>query len=288
MLKYSIKKNNIYPSANLVYALNENANLRASYAKTVARPSFKEASNAEIYDPTNDTFFIGNLDVQPSFIDNFDLRYEKFGDFGDMIAVSAFYKNAENPIEIVTYAPYSPDNFIARNVETVDIIGAELEIRKKISQNFRVRFNGSLINSRMKMGDVEFESRKNNAREGQTIDRYRDLQGQSPYLINTAVEYETLDNDFIGSLFYNVQGKTLQIVGVSNIPDIYTMPFNSLNMRLEKKFGEERKTSVSLKINNLLNDTRRSEFVSYKTDSEYYFSKFDEGITFSLGFSKRF
>ena len=126
------------------------------------------------------------------------------------------------------------------------------------------------------------------AREGQTIDRYRDLQGQSPYLINTAVEYETLDNDFIGSLFYNVQGKTLQIVGVSNIPDIYTMPFNSLNMRLEKKFGEERKTSVSLKINNLLNDTRRSEFVSYKTDSEYYFSKFDEGITFSLGFSKRF
>ncbi|HCZ09400.1 MAG TPA: TonB-dependent receptor, partial [Flavobacteriaceae bacterium] len=245
-------------------------------------------SNAEIYDPTNDTFFIRNLDVQPSFINNFDIRYENFSGSGDMIAISTFYKNAEDPIEIVTYAPYAPDNFIARNVETVDIFGAELEIRKRISQNFKVRFNGSLINSRMRMGDVEFESRKNNARDGETIDRYRDLQGQSPYLINTAVEYQTADNNLFGSLFYNVQGKTLQVVGVSNVPDIYTMPFNSLNMRVEKKFGVDRKTALSLKINNILNDTRRSEFVSYGIQSDYFFSRLEEGITFSLGFSRRF
>ena len=286
--KRTILKNNIFPSANLVYALNDNSNLRTSYAKTIARPSFKESSNAEIYDPTNDTFFIGNLDVQPSFINNFDIRYENFSGSGDMIAISTFYKNAEDPIEIVTYAPYAPDNFIARNVETVDIFGAELEIRKRISQNFKVRFNGSLINSRMRMGDVEFESRKNNARDGETIDRYRDLQGQSPYLINTAVEYQTADNNLFGSLFYNVQGKTLQVVGVSNVPDIYTMPFNSLNMRVEKKFGVDRKTALSLKINNILNDTRRSEFVSHGIQSDYFFSRLEEGITFSLGFSRRF
>lgn len=140
----------------------------------------------------------------------------------------------------------------------------------------------------MRMGDVEFESRKNNARDGETIDRYRDLQGQSPYLINTAVEYQTADNNLFGSLFYNVQGKTLQVVGVSNVPDIYTMPFNSLNMRVEKKFGVDRKTALSLKINNILNDTRRSEFVSHGIQSDYFFSRLEEGITFSLGFSRRF
>ena len=98
----------------------------------------------------------------------------------------------------------------------------------------------------------------------------------------------TADNNLFGSLFYNVQGKTLQVVGVSNVPDIYTMPFNSLNMRVEKKFGVDRKTALSLKINNILNDTRRSEFVSHGIQSDYFFSRLEEGITFSLGFSRRF
>ena len=54
----------------------------------------------------------------------------------------------------------------------------------------------------MRMGDVEFESRKNNARDGETIDRYRDLQGQSPYLINTAVEYQTADNNLLSAIIH--------------------------------------------------------------------------------------
>ena len=32
----------IYPSANLILSLNENSNLRSSYSKTTARPSFKD------------------------------------------------------------------------------------------------------------------------------------------------------------------------------------------------------------------------------------------------------
>ena len=87
----------------------------------------------------------------------------------------------------------------------------------------------------MKMGDVELESRNNNTRDGETVDQYRDLQGQSPFLVNAAIEYTSLDNSLTGNLNYNVQGKTLEIVGVSNVPDIYTMPFNSLNTRFQKK-----------------------------------------------------
>ena len=90
----------IYPSANLILSLNENSNLRSSFSKTTARPSFKEASRAQIYDAISDRLFIGNLDLKPSYIDNLDMRYEIFGDKGDIIAFSGFYKTFKDPIEL--------------------------------------------------------------------------------------------------------------------------------------------------------------------------------------------
>lgn len=43
------------------------------------------------------------------------------------------------------------------------------------------------------MSQQEFESRQLAARDGQTIDDERDLQGQSPYLINVGLRYD--DNE---------------------------------------------------------------------------------------------
>src|SRR5690606_20767080 len=57
-----------FPSVNLIYALTETQNLRFSYSKTIARPSFKEASYAEILDPLTGRTFIGSFfpDVSPT------------------------------------------------------------------------------------------------------------------------------------------------------------------------------------------------------------------------------
>ena len=40
-----------FPTLNLVFALRESQNLRFSATRTIARPSFKELSFAEIIDP---------------------------------------------------------------------------------------------------------------------------------------------------------------------------------------------------------------------------------------------
>jgi hypothetical protein len=48
-----------YPSINLIYALNEEQNLRLSYTRTIARPSFKEISFAQIIDPLTNRIFNG-------------------------------------------------------------------------------------------------------------------------------------------------------------------------------------------------------------------------------------
>ena len=45
-----INKLDIFPTANLILQVNEKSNIRGCATRTTARPSFKEASIAEIYD----------------------------------------------------------------------------------------------------------------------------------------------------------------------------------------------------------------------------------------------
>ncbi|HIC32690.1 MAG TPA: TonB-dependent receptor, partial [Flavobacteriaceae bacterium] len=127
-----------FPSANLIYAVTDNTNLRASYSRTTARPSFKEASNIQIFDPITNRTFIGNgfgnefYDaVKPSYVSNFDVRYEWFREEGQMIAISGFYKDFKDPIESVFF-PFSPDQLTVANLGNAKVYGVELELRQNL------------------------------------------------------------------------------------------------------------------------------------------------------------
>jgi outer membrane receptor protein involved in Fe transport len=281
-----IDESKLYPSLNLIYKLNEEANLRFGYSETVARPSFKELSNASIYDPLTTTFFFGNLDLQPSYINNFDLRFEKFYTNGDMLAFSGFYKKVKDPIEVVLYSEIVDDTFQAKNLLDADVYGIEFEIRKTILENLKFRTNASYIYSNEKMADSEYQGRLNNAREGETIEDSRPLQGQSPYLINSSLEYFT--EKLKANLNYNVQGKALEVVGNGSIPDVYTMPFNSLNLNIIRYGGENKNIEFRFRVNNILDDTRRSEFIASGANEKYYFRKLDIGRRFTLGVGFKF
>ena len=68
----------------------------------------------------------------------------------------------------------------------------------------------------------EYNNRLNAARDGESISRTRDLQGQSPFLINSNIEFLNEDTGFQYGLYYNVQGRTLEVVGTGIVPDVYT------------------------------------------------------------------
>ena len=293
-----INETDFFPSVNLVYSSNDKVNLRASFAQTVARPSFKEVSNAQIFDPLNNRFFIGNLDLVPSYINNFDIRYERFDNPGEIIAFSAFYKTLKDPIELVTFSASAPDNFTPRNMGEATVIGTEVEIRKNLGvfadalKYFNLNFNGSLIEAELKMDQSpggEYESRTEDGivRDGETVPTTRDLQGQSPFLINTGINYSNTDLGLDAGLYFNTQGRTLQVVGIGEVPDVYTMPFNSLNLNASYTFGELKNSTISLKVKNLLNDDRLSQFISYGDESKI-FSRRSLGTAISLGYSYKF
>ena len=281
-----IDKLDIFPSVNLIYAVNEKANLRAAYYKTTARPSFKEASIAEIYDPLANLVFVGNINIKPTYIDNLDLRFERFGEKAEMIALSAFYKRFTDPIELAFVAA-STSNFTPLNLGDANVYGVEFELRKNLGfisglDIFDLKINTSFIEAFQKFSDDELLLRTNALRDGQTLEDGRALQGQSPYLINAALDINLEASQLQGSLGYNVQGKTLEVVGDGFYPDVYTMPFHSLNLNIIKGIGDNH--TFTLKVSNLLDDDRESYFESYGATSQI-FSNRNIGRSFSIGYS---
>lgn len=282
----------LFPSANLIYAVTDEANIRSSYYKTTARPSFKEASLSQIFDPITDRLFIGNINLKPTYVNNFDLRYENFGNEGQMFAISGFYKDFTDPLEKSFFAS-APTQLTIGNLGSAKVYGAEFEFRKHLGfisddlSNLKFALNVSVTESELTMSDEEFLSRQANARDGQTIDRKRNLQGQSPFLINTSLNYTNSDLGLQTGLFFNMQGETLEVVGLGGVPDVFTKPFESLNFTLNKTFGEDKKSSIDIKVSNILGAERESVYQSFKAQDQI-FSLREPGTEFSMGYSYKF
>lgn len=294
-----------FPSLNLVYGLNDKQKLRASYARTIARPSFKELSYAEIADPISGRTFVGGMfrdaddvagreywngNLESSDIHNMDLRWELYRSNGQMISVSAFWKYFNKPIEVVQYATQT-GTFQPRNVGDGQVLGMEFEIRQNLGaidkalDNFNFSSNISFIRSGIELSLTEYYSRIENSRTGQTVRRTREMAGQSPWIINSGITWSGGDISFWpgfeAGLFYNVQGKTLQYVGIADRPDIYTLPFHNLNFTASGKLGKEKKLQLELKIDNLLNDKKESVFKSFNP-TDQFFTRLEPGITCHL------
>ena len=287
-----INKLDLFPTGNFIFQMSENSNLRTSLTRTTARPSFKEASIAQIFDPLSNMTFVGNIDLKPSYIQNYDIRYEYFGKFSQMMAISFFYKTFQDPIEM-TYYESAPTNFTPANLGSATVGGIEFEIRKNLEfiseglKDLSFNVNMSFIESRLTFSESEKSRRESNKRTGETMGDYRTLQGQAPYLINSGISYTNPDKGIQTGIFYNVQGKTLEIVGDGFRPDVYRIPFHSLNFNFSKTFGKERKSTVNLRANNLLGDVKESMVESYGTEA-LNFRLRNPGRIFSLGFKYRF
>ena len=283
----------LFPSVNLIYNIKDKQNLRASFSQTTARPSFKEMSYAEIFDPISGRTFAGGLfkdfdnisgevywdgNLQITSIRNFDLRWEWFGKGSQTYSLGVFYKTFDKPIELVQYIQMV-NAFQPRNVGDGTVLGLEMEVRQGLGflspgmQSLSWVSNFTLTDSRILISATELKSRNRYARTGETIGEYRDMAGQSPYILNAGILYEGGEKGILrnleAALFYNVQGPTLQIVGIVDRPDIYSVPFHSLNLNVNKKLGAEGKWQLGMKIDNLLDQERSTYFQAYNTAREY-------------------
>lgn len=292
----------LFPSINLIFTASEMQNVRLSYTRTIARPSFKELSFAQILDPISNRIFNGSLftysdwdgNLTETRIDNLDFRWELFQEKDQMYSVSLFYKLFDNPIELVripeqqTSTEYQP-----RNVGDGSLLGLELEFRKDLGfvtrglEGLSVSGNVTLAQSSVEMTTSEYNSRKYYEKTGETIEKTRQMAGQSPYVVNAGLSYLKADSPWNAGIFYNVKGPTLTIVGGGLFPDIYMEPFHSINLSLGYKFGDDDRQSLDFKVNNLLNDKVASYYQSYNAANQIY-SSYSPGLAFSFSYGYKF
>jgi outer membrane receptor protein involved in Fe transport len=297
-----LESTDFFPSINFIFETSEKQNLRASYSRTVARPSFKELSFAQIIDPLSNTIFNGGLyavdewdgNLRETYINNVDLRWEIFWDRGQNVSASIFYKDFDAPIELVRLTSgVTSTEYQARNVGDGSLYGVEFEFNKSLDmlsstlKYFNINGNITLTKSEIEMTESEFNSRKEFEKDGQTVERTRDMAGQSPFVINGGLSYNNLETGLSAGLFYNMKGETLLIVGAGVFPDMYVKPFHSLNFSLNKKIGKDKNTTIDFKVSNLLNQKAESVFKSFRAQPELY-SSLTPGRSFSLGLSYKF
>nr|WP_242695882.1 TonB-dependent receptor [Pedobacter sp. SYSU D00873] len=279
------------PSLNATYSLNDKTNVRLSYSNTVARAQFRELAPFSFYDFITGNVKIGNVNLKRTRINNYDTRFEYYPSAGQVISVSAFYKRLNNPIEsIVTIGSSAASKGMTyTNAPKADVYGLEFEIRHSLGF---INENSNLLKNLTFNANTAFMKSQVNFEDILTVETNRPLQGQSPYLINTGLQYSSAKSGWQGSLLYNRIGRRLSVVGFGKVengmfeadyPDIYEAPRNILDLQIAKRILRQR-GEVKLNVSNIFD----SDNVYYQDlDKDKQYSTGDQLIN-SIQFGRTF
>ncbi len=268
------------PSLNFVFAATQKMNVRLSANRTVARPTFKEKSIAQIQDRISGRAYYGNIDLESTDITNVDLRWEYFFAPGQMVSVSGFYKHFDKPIELVPYASFEPASITPRNQDQGQMIGTEVEFRTNLGfispvlKNLGANANFTYVESSV---DVLDEN-------GQSAGTRNAFLGLSPFSVNAGLSYNIPETGLQTSIAYNLQGRRLSIAGAGSIPDVYNNPFHSLKFKIIKSFGQN---TLSLTADNLLNQDN-IRFYEWEGGEREVFQQFHPGMNIGFSFERKF
>ena len=236
------------PGINIVIKPTEKTNIRIGGSQTVVRPEFRELSPFAFYDFELNAQVVGNNSIKRTKVTNADLRYEIYPASGELVTVGIYFKHFDRPIEYYFNRTGPATNtFNVANTNTARAFGAEFEFRKKLGfisdvvKNFTATGNFSYIYSRVK----------------DTVSLNRPLQGQSPYLINAGLQYDSEKIGFSSTILFNQIGRRILFVGDKSIPDIWENPRPLLDIQLAQKILK-RRGEIKINISDIFN--RRADF----------------------------
>lgn len=248
-----IDQTDLAPSVNLIFGAGDNVKIRAAGSRTVDRPEFREMAPFQFTEATSLRQLFGNPDLTPAEITSADLRLDWFVGLGDMISVGGFYKRIINPIEQVFIAAASTA-FSFQNAKEASVVGFEAETQMALGrfseslEDFSLQANFSLIHSDVQVREGEGGFNPTNLT--------RPLEGQAPYVLNTALTYANSSRLEVG-LFLNRFGDRLEAAGGGGIPDLYEKARTQLDASLG--FPLVGGATAKVKATNLLNTDFRFE-----------------------------
>jgi outer membrane receptor protein involved in Fe transport len=276
-------KNNLnpLPGMNVVFSPLADMNFRVGWSRSVSRPELRELAVAQFPAQRGDRPTFGNPDLIQADIESFDFRWEWFFSPLELVSLSYFYKTLENPIEqaIVLQGSQPANTWI--NAKNADIIGWELEARKNFGfvrpllEQLTFYFNFTWSDSTSNVG----KPRVFGIQTSQTSTR-RQLQGQAPFILNTALEWNQPDW-VTARLLYYTQQNTLDNAGINGLPDIFLDRRDQLDFVVQFPLQRwiEQPITAKLSVENILNDPW------VWSQGGLTQQRFTDGVSFGIGFT---
>ncbi len=269
------------PSVGLTWLISDQWQFRSAYSKTVSWPETFELLPRYYRDIETLTTYIGNPDLKPADIKNYDMRLEWYPSETESFSLAAYYKDMANPIENAFDSVGNDyDYYTFTNVRSGKVRGWELDFRKEFvlgagyGHEFFVQGNYTDIHSEVELDDDSAE-----------YDLNRPLQGQPDYIANIQLGYDHLDSGQELTLVFNRKGKELVIVTPavgSNVTNVYSEPYDDLKLIYTKRFGDDLKLSLSGE--NILDSEKRQYYEKY--DKAYL--SYKPGVKYKLKVSYQF
>ncbi len=271
----NLDKNDLFPTLNLKYTVNDANSIRFSASRTVTRPSFIEMAPFLYQESYGSAQIRGNNELQNGYNYNFDLRYEHFGKNGDMISLTAYFKYLDSPIERIQALQGGATLHSFQNADNGMAGGMEVELRKQLMKDLRLGANISYMYTNVKLPEG-----------GAYTNKERPLQGASPILANADLTYSPRfgeDRQLNLALLYNLQGSRIHAVGVSKLGDIKQQTLHTLNFSAGYDINSH--FSLKLQVNDLLNRAVIFKQEVPSTGEEVEVERYKKGANLEIGFS---
>ena len=275
--KVNVDQHNLdfLPSLNLIHAISEKQNLRFSASQTLNRPEYRELAPFAFYDFSTQFVLSGNDSLQRAKITNLDARYEYYPSNGQIITASFFVKHFSNPIEQIA-RPDVMNEISYKNVGNAINYGLELEFKMNAGYVLK-RDSSSWLNNLTFMTNLGFiQSKVDVSQNLGTPYNTRPLQGQSPYIFNLGLNYQTKS---LWSMSANVNtvGSRIYVLGSVLQPDIWEKSRTFIDLQLSKSFLNK-KLELKMNLQNLL----AQNLVFYQNN--YQVLRQDQGITRAINY----
>ncbi|NIG56840.1 TonB-dependent receptor [Chitinophaga sp. Cy-1792] len=270
--------NALLPMVHLKYSLNDHANIRAAYTKSFVRPNFSDLTPGESMDNTKNPIAItkGNVDLKPTFANNFDLMGEYYFKNVGLISGGVFYKKIKNVIFTNSYT-YQQEgtNYMltqAQNISDAWLVGMEAGINKRLDflpgffSGLGVEFNYTFINSEVKPTGTYTSM----------------LPNQSKNLFNSILFYER--KGVMVRVAGNYRGASVETINTALGPDFFTWTDKNFTVDASATVSITPSIRVFVELNNLTNEPLRVYMGDHRriTSQEWYGSKGQAGIKWDI------
>jgi TonB-dependent receptor len=285
------EQQDLLPAVALRYDATEAVTLRASYAETVARQTFKELTPILQQEYYGGPAFIGNPSLEMANLRNWDLRLDFRPDEDSLLSASWFHKDIEDPIETVQrVGDFSYTTAV--NYPEGELTGWELEVRQHLGR-FSGRLDGLSLGANATFIDSEVtlpddEAALFDSPSVQAPMKTRDATNAPEHLYNLYLTYDLPRTRF--GVFYTVRGDTLSagatVTDNNFVPSVYDKQYGTLNATVSRRIGTN--AWLTLQGKNLTNPEIEQVYRADTIDGDATRTSYTAGREFTIGISVSF